>query len=107
MSCQWVSLGRLSHGRYHFIVQKVSHLTLKQHEDIVMTNMAGLHAADPDAWRIVAKEPFVEASKSPAFWRALYIPVLSAQHVHWTYQVLLSSKTVDMSGTQAIQHKIA
>ena len=52
-----------------------------------------LRAADRDAWSTVAEEPFVDASKSPALWRALYIPVLSAHRVHWTQQVLLSSNT--------------
>lgn len=55
--------------------------------------VCALHAADRNAWRIVAEERFVQASQSPAVWRALYIPVLSAQHVHWTCQVLLSSTT--------------
>lgn len=51
---------------------------------------------EPDSvhWEVIAKEPFVEASNSPPLWRALYIPVLSAQHVHWTQYVLLSSKTL-------------
>lgn len=55
---------------------------------------SALHAVDSDAWWVIAREPFVEASKSPALWRALYIPVLSARHVHWAHQVLLSSKTL-------------
>ncbi len=53
-----------------------------------------LFIADPVHWEVIAKEPFVEGSRSPPLWRALYIPVLSAQHVHWTHYILLSSKTL-------------
>ncbi len=53
-----------------------------------------LFIADPVHWEVIAEEPFVEASKSPPLWRALYIPVLSTQHVHWTHYVLLSSKAL-------------
>ena len=56
--------------------------------------VCALHAADHNAWRVVAEEQFVEAFKSPALWRALYIPVFSAQRVHWTRQLLLSSSTL-------------
>ena len=62
------------------------------HLDVVY--QAWLLVADPVHWVVIAKEPFVEASRSPPLWRALYIPVLSAQHVHWTHYVLLSSKTL-------------
>lgn len=68
--------------------------------------VCALHAADLDAWRVVAEERFVEASKSPALWRALYIPVFSAQRVHWTRQVLLSSATlVSHSNKEAYQQQ--
>lgn len=63
------------------------------------------YAADPDAWSTVAEEPFVEASKSPALWRALYIPVFSAQRVHWTHQVLLSSITLGDSNKEAYKQQ--
>lgn len=60
--------------------------------------------ADSDAWRVLAVQPFVEASKSPAVWRALYIPILSARQVHWAQQVLLSSKTLLRSIEGASKH---
>ena len=64
-----------------------------------------VHAADPDAWSTVAEEPFVEAIKSPALWRALYIPVFSAQRVHWKRQVLLSSTTLVDSNQEAYKQQ--
>ena len=64
-----------------------------------------LCAADPDAWSTVAEEPFVDVSKSPALWRALYVPVLSAQRVHWTHQVLLSSITRVGSNKEAYKQQ--
>ena len=62
------------------------------HLDVVYQSR--LFIADSVHWEVIAKEPFVEASNSPPLWRALYIPVLSAHHVHWTQYVLLSSKTL-------------
>ncbi|KAL3158672.1 hypothetical protein ABBQ32_011414 [Trebouxia sp. C0010 RCD-2024] len=57
--------------------------------------------ADSGAWRVIARERLVEASKSPSVWRALYIPVLSTRHVHWAHHVLLSSKTLRRSTEEA------
>ena len=59
-----------------------------------MVYQSRLFIADPVHWEVIAKEPFVDASKLPPLWRALYIPVLSAQHVHWAHYVLLYSKTL-------------
>ncbi|KAL0044650.1 hypothetical protein WJX82_004234 [Trebouxia sp. C0006] len=61
---------------------------------MILMQQADEPQPDPVHWEVIAKEPFVEGSRSPPLWRALYIPVLSAQHVHWTHYILLSSKTL-------------
>ncbi|KAK9814227.1 hypothetical protein WJX72_002581 [[Myrmecia] bisecta] len=48
---------------------------------------------DPDHWDLVTSHPFVEASKSPALYRALYVPGLSSvRNSYVQYQLLKQRK---------------
>jgi hypothetical protein len=41
-------------------------------------------AADAEAWEVVAREPFLDAARSPsALFRAFYVPVLSPRKVRF------------------------
>lgn len=56
---------------------------------------------DSNRWHVVAQRQFVDVSQSPALYRALYIPGVTQQHLHWRQYTLLASKQHGTAGQLA------
>ena len=48
-----------------------------------------------ERWQVVSRKPFVELSRSPALYRALYMPLGGHSIIHWGQYTLLASKEHD------------